>query len=151
MAPGHHESTTLPHLSREACRLNPQHTEIQMTVPLYSYEHEFQGYIAERYALRLEAQGVAQVIRQKGGAEKGKIRRVVLHRRPGDPKLSVLRDYQGQSYSYRQELDDGHQPWALRPLGHRIRRDQSCEYSLAPAAARPIFLRVVLDCLVSAA
>ena len=100
----------------EACRLNHQYTEI---------EHEFQGYIAERYALRLEAQGVAQVIRQKGGSEKGKIRRVVLHHRPGDPKPSVIRDYQGQAYSYRHELDDGHQPWALRPLGHRLRRDQS--------------------------
>ena len=29
-----------------------------MTVPLYSYEQEFQGYIPERYALKLEANGV---------------------------------------------------------------------------------------------
>ncbi len=119
-----------------------------MTVPLYSYEQEFKGYIPERHALRLEAQGLAHVIRQKGGAEKGRIRRVTLHRRPGDQKPSALRDYQGQSYSYRQELNDGHQTWALHPLGHRIRRDQSCEYNLAPAEVRPIFLRVLLDCLV---
>jgi len=90
-------------------------------------------------------------VRQKGGVRKGAIRRVRLCRRPGDPKPTTLRDHMGKAYSWKQPLDDGHQPWALRPLGHRIRRDQSCEYSLAPAAARPIFLRVVLDCLVSAA
>ena len=39
-----------------------------MTVPLYSYEQEFQGYIPERYALKLEVNGVAQLVRQKGGA-----------------------------------------------------------------------------------
>jgi hypothetical protein len=51
-----------------------------VTVPLYSYEQEFQGYIPERYALKLERNGVAKLVRHK----KGSINRVVLHRRPGD-------------------------------------------------------------------
>ena len=38
-----------------------------MTVPLYSYEDEFQGHIPERYALKLEREGVARLVRQKGG------------------------------------------------------------------------------------
>ncbi len=118
-----------------------------MTVPLYSYEREFQGYIPERYALKLERDGIANLVRHK----KGSINRAVLHRRPGDPKPTVLRDYQGQAYSYRHELDDGHRPWSLRPLGQRIKLDQSAEYNLAPAETRPIFLRILLDCMVEAA
>jgi hypothetical protein len=47
---------------------HPNTIEIQMTVPLYSYEQEFQGYIPERYALKLEANGVAQLVRQKGAS-----------------------------------------------------------------------------------
>jgi hypothetical protein len=31
-----------------------------MTVPLYSYEQEFQGYIPERYVLKLERNGIAR-------------------------------------------------------------------------------------------
>jgi len=117
-----------------------------MTVPLYSYEHEFQGYIPERYALKLERDGIAKIVRHK----KGSINRVLLHRRPGNPHATKLRDHMGRAYSYRHELDDGHRPWALRPLGHRIRHDQSCEYNLAPPETRPIFLRVVLDCMAGA-
>ena len=119
-----------------------------MTVPLYSYENEFQGYIPERYALKLEREGVALLVRQKGGVRKGAIRRARLYRRPGDPKPSTLRDHMGKAYSWKQPLDDGHQPWALRPLvGHVARNDQSHECHLAPASLRPIFIRVLLDCL----
>jgi hypothetical protein len=123
-----------------------------MTVPLYSCDQEFQGHIPERYALKLEAHGVAQLVRQKGGVKKGAIRRVVMRRRPGDPKPTVLRDYLGQGYSYKHHLDDGHRPWALKPLGGKVsRRDQNIEFNLAPGCTRPIFLRVLLDCLVRAA
>ena len=93
----------------------------------------------------MEQDGPAQLVRQRGGVRKGKIRRAVMCRRPGDPKPTKLRDHMGQAYSYRHELEDGHRPWALRPLGHRIRHDQSFEYNLAPAETRPIFLRVMLD------
>lgn len=115
-----------------------------MTLPLYSYEHEFQGYISERYALKLERDGIAKLVRHK----KGYINRAVLHRRPGDPKLTTPRDYLGKAYSWEQPLDDGHQAWALRPLaGHVARGDKSHEYHLAPASLRPIFMRVLLDCI----
>jgi hypothetical protein len=45
---------------------------MQMTVPLYSCEQEFQGYIPERYALKLERNGVAKLVRH----QKGSINRV---------------------------------------------------------------------------
>ena len=40
---------------------HPNTIEIQMTVSLTSYEQEFQGYIPERYALKLEANGIAAI------------------------------------------------------------------------------------------
>jgi len=123
-----------------------------MTVPLYSYENEFQGYIPERYALKLEREGVALLVRQKGGVRKGAIRRIRLYRRPGDPKPTALRDYVGKAYSWEPPLDDGHQSWALCPLvGHVARNDHSHEYHLAPPSLRPIFIRVLLDCMATRA
>ena len=118
-----------------------------MTIPLYASDLSFDGYIPARLALRMEHDGVAQLVRQRGGVHKGKIRRAVMRRRPGDPHTTTLRDHMGQAYSYRHELQDGHRPWALRPLGHRISRDQSFEYNLAPTETRPIFMRVLLDCM----
>ena len=119
-----------------------------MTVPLYSYDREFLGHVPERYALKLESNGDAQLVRHK----KGSINRAILHRRPGEPKPTTLRDYVGKAYSWEQPLDDGHQPWALRPLaGHVSRGDASHEYHLAPASLRPIFIRVLLDCLATRA
>jgi hypothetical protein len=119
-----------------------------MTVPLYSYDQSFQGYIPERYALKLEREGLAKLVRHK----KGSVNRVVMRRRPGDPNATVLRDYPGQGYSYEHHLYDGHRPWALKPLGGKVsRRDHNIEFNLAPASTRPIFLRVLLDCLVHAA
>ena len=120
-----------------------------MSVPLYAFDQAFEGRISTRVALKWEREGVAMLVREKRGCNKGQIRRAVMRRRPGDPHVTKLRDHMGQAYSYRHELDDGHRPWALRPLGHRIRHDQSCEFDLAPAETRPIFLRVVLDCLVA--
>jgi len=114
-----------------------------MTIPLYAPDLSFEGYIPARLALRMEQDGLAQLVRQRGGVRKGAIRRAVMCRRPGDPKATKLRDHMGQAYSYRHELDDGHRPWALRPLGHRIRQDQSFEYNLAPQSTRPIFLGVL--------
>jgi len=124
-------------------------TEIPMTVPLYTFDLSFEGYVPKRLALRMEQDGFARLVRQRGGVRKGEIRRAVMNRRAGDPHATKLRDHMGQAYSYRHELDDGHRPWALRPLGHRIKYDQSCEYNLAPPETRPIFLRVLMDCMAS--
>jgi len=58
----------------------------------------------------------------------------------------------GKAYLWKQPLDDGHQPWALRPLvGHVARNDQSHDCHLASGSLQPIFIRVLLDCLVEAA
>jgi hypothetical protein len=54
-----------------------------------------------------------------------------------------LTAYAGAKYSFEQALDSGHHTWKLRPL-HRGRS----ETNLAPDSVRPIFLRVLLDCLV---
>jgi hypothetical protein len=121
--------------------------ETTMTIPLYSYDLAFQGLVPERRVLKLERDGLAKIVRHK----KGRISRAVMYKRPGDPERTTMRDHMGQAYSYRHELDDGHQPWALRPLGHRIKSDQSFEYNLAPACTRVIFMRVLLDCLVGGA
>ena len=114
-----------------------------MQIPLLSYDFVFQGLIPERRALKLERDRVALIVRKRTGH----IARAGMRKRPGDPNPTTLRDHMGQAYSYRHELGDGHQPWALRPLGHRIKTDQSFEYNLAPASTRAIFLRVVLDCM----
>lgn len=117
-----------------------------MAVPLYTYDLEYRGTIPDRSALRLERDGQAKIVRHK----KGRMARAIMCKRPGDPRPTTLRDHMGQAYSYRHELDDGHQPWALRPLGHRIKTDQSFEYNLAPESVRPIFMRVLLDCVAPA-
>ena len=119
-----------------------------MTVPLYSYDLSFRGLVPERIILKLERDGLAKVVRHK----KGKIARAVMHKRPGDPDPPTIRDYMAKGYSFKHHLGDGHRPWALKPLVGRVSRDDQChEYHLAPARLRPIFLRVLLDCMVPAA
>lgn len=119
-----------------------------MAVPLYTYELEYRGTVPERRVLKLERDGLAKVVRHK----KGRIARAIMYRRPDEPEATVLRDYMGTGYSFKHHLDDGHRPWALKPLtGHINRGDQSLEYHLAPDCVRPIFLRVLLDCLVESA
>jgi hypothetical protein len=121
--------------------------ETTMTVPLYSYDQAFQGFVQERRVLKLERDGLAKIVRHP----KGRISRAVMYKRPGDPKPTTIRDYLGKGYSFKHHLDDGHRPWALRPLsGHVNHSDQGMEYHLAPECVRPIFLRVLLDCLVPA-
>ena len=119
-----------------------------MTVPLYSYDSAFLGLVRERSILRLERDGLAKIIRQRTG----RIARAVMYKRPGDPAATTVRDYMGKGYSFQQDLDDGHRPWALKPLsGYVSRRDANPDYHLAPESVRPIFIRVLLDCMVPAA
>jgi len=70
-----------------------------------------------------------------------------LHRRDDDPKPTSPRDYVGTRYAFRQSLKDGHRCYRLRALGDKPNSD---ERNLAPESVRPIFLRVVLGCIVSA-
>ena len=117
-----------------------------MAVPLYTYDNEYRGLISDHSALKLERDGLAKAVRKRTG----RVVRLVMYKRPGEPRPTTVRDHMGQAYSYRHDLDDGHQPWALRPLGHRIRTDQSFEYNLAPECVRTIFLRVLLECIAPA-
>ena len=89
---------------------------------------------------RLERAGRAKVVRHQG-----RIKRVILLRGALDPRPTTIRDYRGQAYSFEQALGDGHSCWKFRPLqgGH-------AESLLAPPEVRPIFLRVLLDCMVDA-
>lgn len=111
-------------------------------VPYYRYDGRYLDHISLARARRLEALGRVLVVRHK----KGHINRAILLRGKGDPKATTLRDYQGRAYSYEQALGDGHRPWRLRPLqgGHS-------ESSLAPEFLRPIFIRVLMECLTPAA
>ena len=119
-----------------------------MAVPLYSYDLAYRGVIPERRILKLERDGLAKVVRKRTGG----IVRAIMYKRPGEPEPTTVRDYMGTGYSFKHHLEDGHRPWALRPLtGHINRGDQSVEFHLAPACVRPIFMRVLLDCLVEGA
>ena len=119
-----------------------------MTVPLYSYDHAFQGYIPETVRAEVGSQWRRQTGAPKGGVHRA-IRRVVMHRWPGDPKPTTLRDHLGQGYSWEHPLDDGHQPVGAEP---RWWEGSTCatrrRVSFGAQSPRPIFIRVVLDCMV---
>ena len=85
----------------------------------------------------------------------GRIARVVTHRKGyvnraflmpllGEPKPSTLCDYVGTKYSFRERLAGGHVAYRLRSLGESAYASES---NLAPDEVRPIFLRVILDCM----
>jgi hypothetical protein len=111
-------------------------------IPFYSYDGAYIDHVAMRRAERLEALGRAKIVRHR----KGHVNRVVLLRGPGEAHATKLRDYSGQAYSMEQPLPDGHRPWKLRPL-----QGGRSDVYLAPASVRPIFLRVLLDCLTESA
>ena len=92
---------------------------------------------------RLQALGrIDRVVR----TAKGKPVRAFLHRADDEGKPSTLRDYAGTKYTFRQSLGDGHRCYRLRALGDN---PHSSEYNLAPENVRPIFLRVLLECMAS--
>jgi hypothetical protein len=111
-------------------------------IPFYSYDGSYIDHIAIKRAERLESLGRAKIVRHR----KGHVNRAVLLRGPAEPHTTRARDYVGQAYSLQQPLPDGHRPWKLRPL-----QGGRSEVDLAPDSVRPIFIRVLLDCLASAA
>ena len=115
-----------------------------MTIPLYCHDGELACWINSKDLRRLEDDGlIARVVKRR----KGPVTRAVLHRMPGEARPQMLLDYLGTRYSFRQFLADGHFCFRLRALGDNPREERE----LAPAEVRPIFLRVVLDCMVQAA
>ena len=109
-------------------------------VAVYNYDGEFLQWMDEKRVRRLINCGrVARVVKNRTG----RMKRATLHLMPGEPKPSTMRDYVGTTYSFLQHLADGHCCYRLRALGDNPR----AERELAPDEVRPIFLRVVTDCL----
>jgi len=117
---------------------------MERNIAVYSCDGALVQWIDEKRLARLVASGnVARVHKRRSG----RISRVNLCQRPGESRPSFLTDYSGTKYSFRQHLKDGHYCFRLRPLGDDPREERD----LAPDEVRPIFMRVVLDCLTAAA
>lgn len=101
-------------------------------IPLYSADNELRAWIPYRRAEQIAREGIGRLVRHK----KGHVSRCILHRRSGDPKQVSVENYQGTRYSYRQKLDNNLRCWKLKKLG-------------PGDELRPVFLRVLTDCLVT--
>jgi len=113
---------------------------MERNIAVYNCDGALVQWIDEKRLARLVASGnVARVHKRRSG----RISRVNLHQRPGESRPSFLSDYVGTKYSFRQHLADGHYCFRLRPLGDDPREERD----LAPDEVRPIFMRVVLDCM----
>ena len=117
---------------------------MERNIAVYSCDGALVQWIDEKRLARLVASGsVARIHKRRSG----RISRVNLRQRPGESRPSFLSDYVGTKYSFRQHLNDGHYCFRLRALGDDPRE----ECDIAPEEVRPIFLRVVLDCMKAAA
>jgi hypothetical protein len=118
---------------------------MERNIAVYSCDGALVQWIDAKRAARLIASdSVARVARRR---HPERIVRVTLRQRPGESRPSFLTDYCGTKYSFRQHLKDGHYCFRLRPLGDDPREERD----LAPDEVRPIFLRVVQDCMRAAA
>ena len=121
----------------------PKAKQLQ-TIPIFTCDGAMCDRISlERLAVLQNMGRIARVITHR----KGYIKRAYLLLMPGEPKPSTLGDYLGTKYSFRQRLAGGHVAYRLRSLGDSAFASES---NLAPDEVRPIFLRVILDCIKSA-
>ena len=112
----------------------------QRKIPLYTCDGEILQSIDSHRLERLTDLGrLSRVVRNRAGY----VMRAYLRRMPDEPKPSTLRDYLGTRYSFQQRLENGLRCHRLRSLGD----NPFAERELAPAEVRPIFIRVLLDCL----
>jgi hypothetical protein len=110
-------------------------------IALVTCDNAFVQHIDASRLERLQALGrIDRVVR----SSKGRPVCAFLHRTVDDPKPTSPRDYLGAKYSFRQNLGDGHRCYRLRALGNN---PHASEYNLAPAEVRPIFMRVLLECM----
>ncbi len=118
---------------------------MERNIAVYTCDGALVQWIDEKRLARLIASGnVARVHRRRNG----RISRVNLRLRAGESRPSFLADYVGTKYSFKQHLEDGHYCYRLRALGDDRNGD---DHDLAPEEVRPIFMRVLLDCLTPAA
>jgi hypothetical protein len=119
----------------------PKPLAVERNIAVYTRDGALVQWIDEKRAQRLIASGsVARVVRRR---RPERIMRITLHQRPGEARPSLLSDYIGTKYSFQQHLGDGHKCYRLRSLGDNPREERD----LAPEEVRPIFMRVVTDCL----
>ena len=117
---------------------------MQRDIAVYSADGELLQWVDEKRFQRLAEYGrIARVVKTRAG----RVKRATLHAMPGEARPSLLSDYKGTKYCFRQHLEDGHRCYRLRSLGDNRNDD---EHYLAPEEVRPIFMRVVLDCLAPA-
>jgi hypothetical protein len=117
---------------------------MERNIAVYSSDGALLQWIDQKRCQRLVDCGrVARVVKTR----LGRVRRLTLLRMAGEWQPSFLSDYNGTQYSFRQHLADGHRCHRLAALGDN-RNDEG--YYLAPDEVRPVFLAVILDCLVPA-
>jgi hypothetical protein len=94
---------------------------MERNIAVYNCDGELLQWIDQKRFLRLVDVGrVARVVKTRTG----RVRRITLVHMPGEWKPSLLSDYKGTKYSFRQHLDDGRRCYRLRALGdnHNGRR-----------------------------
>jgi hypothetical protein len=110
-------------------------------IPLFSCDGVRVDYITlARLAVLQELGRIARVVAHK----KGIIGRAYLTRLHSEPRPTTIGSYAGTRNGFRQRLSDGHVAYRLRALGDHPFGPES---NLAPDCTRPIFLRVLLDCM----
>jgi hypothetical protein len=127
-----HELPLIPNHFGESVS-SPEKAGVGGSIP--SLQCLIQAFQNARYTSDQPAQLAVKVVRHR-------VNRAVLLRGGDDAHATDLQDYVGQAYSFHQPLPDGHRPWKLRPL-----QGGRSEVNFAPASVRPIFIRVLLDCL----
>ena len=110
-------------------------------IPVYSLDGGVERRrITSRAALAQEAQQLLTLVRNRKGA----ITRAF--RTKADKSTNLLKTaYMGTAYSYLEKLPSGHQCADLTRLGGGRHGK-----NYAPASLRPIFLKVVTDCMAAA-
>jgi hypothetical protein len=111
------------------------------TIPLFSCDGVRVDRISlARLAVLQELGRISRLVTHR----KGYINGAFLTRLHSEPRPTTLGSYAGTRYGFRQRLSDGHVAYRLRALGDH---PFGSEYDLAPDSTRPIFLRVLLDCM----
>ena len=108
-----------------------------MPIPVYRADGQLYDRVSEHGLARLQAAGlIARVVRHR----KGHINRAILVVRPGEEPIRRT-VYLGTRYSFLCRLQHGF-CWDLKRLGG------GSGTNYAPDEVRPIFLQVVIGCLV---
>ena len=142
--PAHREGelsqNTFPSLKIRMTSL-PKNAKQREIIPLFSCD----GVRVDRISLaRLTVLQELGRISRLVTHRKGYINGAFLARLHTEPRPTTIGSYAGTRYGFRQRLSDGHVTYRLRALGDH---PFGSERDLAPDCTRPIFLRVLRDCM----